>query len=174
MVGSKIICKDVEINSKCGFHQWKVFMLFTKGVYVTISVNNFLNIVTEIPAVNTLKNKMARSDAFRETVIEISRRIILATQEIFDFPPKLLKWNLKIAKEGGVELVCRIWLPCLLSRRQCHELQRDQRMQQAFPFHGQSHSQWSKGEHKKLVAAILTRSKTSLLNNKMPYKIYFL
>lgn len=147
---------------------------FARGIYVMISVNNFLNIVTEISAVNTLKNKIARSDVFREAVIEISRRIILATQEIYVLTPKLLKWNLKIAKEGGVELVCRIWLQCLLSRRQCHKLQRDQRMQQAFPFYGQSHSQWSKGEHKKLVAAILTRSKTSLLNNKMPYKIYVL
>lgn len=56
-----------------------------------ISVNNFLNIVTEISAVNTLENKIARSDVFREAVIEISRGIILATQENFDFTPKLLK-----------------------------------------------------------------------------------
>lgn len=54
-----------------------------------ISVNNFLNIVTEISAVNTLKNNIARSDLYREAVIEIFRRIILATQEIFDFTPKL-------------------------------------------------------------------------------------
>lgn len=64
---------------------------FARGIYVTISVNNFLNIITEISAVNALKNKIARSDVFREAVIEISRRIILATQEIFDFTPKLLK-----------------------------------------------------------------------------------
>lgn len=173
MVCSKIICKDVEIISKCDFHLWKVFMLFC--VRNMISVDKFLNIATEISAVNTLKNKIARSDALREAVIEISRRILLATQEIFDFTPQFLKWNSKIAKEGGVELDCRIWLPCLLSRRQCHKLQRDQRMQQAFPFYGLlSHSQWSRGEHKELVAAILTRSKPILLNNKMPYKIYFL
>lgn len=147
---------------------------FARGIYAMISVNNFLHIVTEISALNTLKNKIARSDALREAVIEIARRILLASQGIFDFTPQLLKWNLKIAKEGGVELVCRIGLRCLLSRRQCLKLQRDQRMQQAFPFYGQSHSQWSRGKHKKLVAAISTRSKTSLLNNKMPYKIYFL
>lgn len=64
---------------------------FARGIYVMISVNNVLNIVTDISAVNTLKNKIARSHAFREAVIEISRRITLATQEIFDFTPKLLK-----------------------------------------------------------------------------------
>lgn len=64
---------------------------FAKGIYVMISVSKFLNIATEILAVNTLKNKIARSDALREAVIEISRRILLATQEIFDFTPQLLK-----------------------------------------------------------------------------------
>lgn len=64
---------------------------FARGIYVMISVNNFLNIVTEISAVNTLQNNIARPDAFRGAVIEISRRIILATQEIFDFTPQLLK-----------------------------------------------------------------------------------
>lgn len=72
---------------------------FARGIYVMISVNNFLHIVMEISTVNTLKSKIARSDALREAVIEISRRILLAAQEIFDFTPQLLKLNLKIAKK---------------------------------------------------------------------------
>lgn len=76
---------SVNVTSICE----RSLCYFARCIYVMISVNYFLDVVTEISAVNTLKNKIARSDALREAVIEISRRILLATQEIFNFTPQL-------------------------------------------------------------------------------------